>query len=398
LLTFEILFFVSIAMMAYGYVGYPLLIWILSNALPRPVRKADILPRISVVITAHNEEQGIGAKLANTLSLDYPPEKLEIVVASDCSTDGTEDIVSDFAAKSKSKIILYRQNERLGKTVAQHQGVRRSSGEIIVLSDATTLYDRGALRALARNFADPEVGCVAGQLSYVSRSSDGIGKSCSSYWSYEKIIKRAESDLGSLIGVSGCIYAVRRSCFAQLAPAMIDDFVIASEIHLQGRRTVYESDAIAIEDTNSRSHEEFRMRVRVIEQTFNALHHYRQVMNIRRHGLFAFQMISHKVIRYTIPLLLCVALLSSLSLVRTSPVYVAAFAGQTLFYLAALFGYLAERLNLKLGLFGAPYYFILINLAIVVAFWKFMRGEAHVTWSPFRPGTVSSADAYVAGE
>ena len=380
----EVLFFSSVVLMAYAYIGYPVMVWLLSRLLPRPVYKADIYPRISIVITAHNEERRIAAKLENTLLLDYPMQALEIIVASDCSSDRTEQIVRDCANSSGRPIKLYRQAERLGKTVAQHRGVQQSTGEIIVLSDATTLYEPDALKMLVRNFADPEVGCVAGQLTYVSRAQTSVGKSCNSYWNYEKIIKQSESNLGSLIGVSGCLYAVRRSCFSQLAPAMIDDFVIASEIHLQGRRIVYEPAAIAIEDTNSRGRDEFRMRVRVIEQTFNALYHYRRILSLKHHGMFAFQMISHKVIRYLIPLLLFIAFISNLVLIGVSPIFLIGFAGQILFYVAALVGFVGDRFGLKLGLLGAPYYFILINAAIIAAFWKFMRGEAHITWSPLR--------------
>src|SRR5882724_6196699 len=185
--------------MAYAYIGYPLVVWMLSRLLPRPISKADIYPRISIVITAHNEERRIGAKLENTLSLDYPKHALEIIVASDCSSDRTEQIVRDFADNSDIMIRLCRQAERLGKTVAQRRGVQQSTGEIIVLSDATTLYEPDALRMLVRNLADPEVGCVAGQLTYVSRAQTSVGTSCKSYWNYEKIIKQSESDLGSLI-------------------------------------------------------------------------------------------------------------------------------------------------------------------------------------------------------
>jgi len=203
--------------------------------------------------------------------------------------------------------------------------------------------------------------------------------------------------LGIIVGAASAAFSnvLLKSRNVQLAPAMIDDFVVASEIHLQGRRTVYEPAAVAIEDTNSRGRDEFRMRVRVIEQTFNALYHYRKILNLKHHGMFAFQMISHKVMRYLIPLLLFVALVSNAILMGVLPIFVISFAAQLLFYIAALFGFAGDRIGLKLGLLGAPYYFVLINAAILTAFWKFMRGEAHVIWSPIReeyiPEGVSSA-------
>src|SRR5262249_40150696 len=151
----------------------------------------------------------------------------------------------------------------------------------------TTMWERDAVRKIVRSFADPEVGCVAGQLIYANASSSEVGKGCRSYWEYEKFLKRCESRVGSLVGVSGCLYAVRRICHAQLANDMIDDFVIATEIHLQGLRTVYEPEAIAVEYTNSRAGDEFRMRVRVIKQTLSALHRYRHTLNPFRHRMFA---------------------------------------------------------------------------------------------------------------
>jgi cellulose synthase/poly-beta-1,6-N-acetylglucosamine synthase-like glycosyltransferase len=377
----QIIFFVSVALIAFIYIGYPVLVWCGSRLFAWPVRRADITPSVSVIIAAHNEEQDIAAKIENTLALDYPCDRLEVVVASDCSTDRTDAIVRSYAGQG---VILHRQGERHGKTVAQYGAARGSSGEILVFSDATTMYEPDALRKIARNFADPEVGCIAGQLIYVDRAATAIGRGCRSYWGYEKFLKRCESQLGSLIGVSGCLYAVRRSCQVRLAKDMIDDFVIATEIHLQGLRTVYEPEAIAIEDTNQRGRDEFRMRVRVIEQTMNALYRYREVLNPFRHGMFAAQMICHKLLRYTVPVWLLTAFVASGVLMLGFDQYALAFIGQAAFYSAALIGFLGERLKLRLGPAAIPYYFVLINAASLVAFWRFMRGEAQVVWEPAR--------------
>lgn len=334
----EIIFAVSLALILYTWIGYPALALLLSRVLPRPVRKSDITPAVSVIITAHNEERDIAAKLDNTLALDYPADKLEVIVASDCSTDRTDEIVRGYAARG---VILSRQCEHFGKTVAQNAARRLASGEILVFSDATTLYAPDALRRIVRSFADPEVGCVAGQLVYVDGKESATGQGCRSYWGYEKFIKRCESLMGSLIGVSGCLYAVRRSNYARLEQDMIDDFVIASEIHLQGLRTVYEPEAIALEDTNQRGRDEFRMRVRVIEQTISALHRYREVLNPLRHGMYAWSMWSHKVLRYGVVLLLLAMLLSSAALLDQSWFYTVAFSGQVALYFAAFAGVIA---------------------------------------------------------
>lgn len=398
-LIIQIVFGLAVALIAYIYIGYPVLAFVLSRLLPHPVRRAGqagMEPPVSVVIAAYNEELAIADKIKNTLALEYPREKLEIVVASDCSTDDTDEIVREFASQG---VILHRQPERHGKTMAQHRAVRSTSGEILVFSDATTMYEPDAIRQIVRSFADPEVGCVAGQLEYVDRSASAIGQGCRSYWGYEKFLKNCESRMGSLIGVSGCLYAVRRSCHAKLAGDMIDDFVIATEIRRQGLRTVYEPQAVSTEDTNNRTRDEFRMRVRVIKQTITALYRYREVLNPLHYGMFAFQMVSHKVLRYVVPFLLIIAFVANLLLLQTGGVsqpylfdfYLYAFIGQSLMYIAAMVGVVGERLGLKLGPLAIPYYFVLVNLASLVAFLKFLRGEAYVVWEPIRDVPASGA-------
>src|SRR5215813_7240362 len=195
----QVVFIAAIAVMAFIYVGYPALMLAISFVFRRPVRRADITPRVSVIIAAYNEERDIKAKLKNTLALDYPRERMEIIVASDCSTDRTDEIVRRFRMQG---VILYRQPDRFGKTVAQNRAVKASSGEILVFSDATTMYEPDAIRKIVRSFADPEVGCVAGELIYVDMSSSAVGRGCRSYWGYEKFLRRCESDVGSLVGVS----------------------------------------------------------------------------------------------------------------------------------------------------------------------------------------------------
>ena len=377
----QVIFVAAMAMIAFIYAGYPALMFALSLILKRPVRRDDITPRVSVIIAAYNEERDIVAKLKNTLALDYPRDRMDIIVASDCSTDQTDDIVRGFSGQG---VILRQQPERTGKTIAQNRAVKTSSGEILVFSDATTLYERDAIRKIVRGFADPEVGCVAGQLIYADASSSAVGRGCRSYWGYEKFLKRCESQVGSLIGVSGCLYAVRRICHARLASDMIDDFVIATEIHLQGLRTVYEPEAIAVENANRKTRDEFRMRVRVINQTLGALHRYRHTLNPFRHKMFAFQLIVHKALRYAVPYLLIAALIAS-GWASVSVVWLRfAFIGQVALYAAAIAGLVRERQKLKLGLLAYPYYFALANTASLVAFWKAVRGETYVVWEPIR--------------
>ena len=385
ILLAQMVFWAALAMLVYAYIGYPVLIFALSRLYAFPVKKAEILPRVSLLIAAHNEEHDIEAKLENALALDYPAQSLEIVVASDCSTDRTNELVRRFAESHPDRVIrLYEQTQHLGKTIAQNAAVSLTTGEILIFSDATTMYRTDVPRKMVRAFADPTVGCVAGQLIYVDRKSTVVGDGCKSYWGYEKFIKQCESEVCSLIGVSGCLYAVRRSCHQKLANDMIDDFVIATEIRLQGLRTVYEPEAIAMEDTNKKGKDEFRMRVRVIMQTFSALQRYPQVMRISEQGIYAFQMLSHKVMRYLVPAFLLVLWLVNPLLVTAHPFYRWAFYAQMAAYGLAAFGWLFDKLGIRLGPLSLPYYFVLANLAVVKAFFKFMRGESRVVWQSVR--------------
>ncbi len=272
----KIVFWLSVVALFYTYIGYGLLLVIVSKVAGRGVNREALTPHFTVIITAYNEERDLQAKIQNTLALDYPRDKLEIIVASDCSSDRTDEIVRSFAEQG---VRLHRQFQRLGKTAAQNAAVELSHGEIILFSDATTLYQPDVLRVIGPNFADASVGCVAGQLIYVDPSNSGIGRGAVSYWNYEVFLKRHESRACSLIGASGCLYAVRRSAYIPLYESACSDFIIATKMVEQGLRAIYEPQAICTEETNSRAEKELRMRVRVITQTYNDLWRHRGMMN-----------------------------------------------------------------------------------------------------------------------
>ncbi len=380
-ILFPALFIAAIAQILFVYAGYPSLMFVLSRLWPRPAARADIQPRVSLIIAARNEEKDIAAKIENALALDYPKDLLQIIVASDASDDGTDEIVRGFADRG---VILSRQKSRDGKTRAQHRAALVSSGDVLVFSDATTMLAPDALRKLVRAFADPSVGCVAGRLVYRPEGSSAVSEGCRSYWGYERALKSWESDAGSLVGVSGGLYAVRRSCYAKLAGDMIDDFAIAAEMRLQGLRTVYEPEAVCSESANRRGGDEFRMRVRVIEQTMSALLRYNRLLDERKDRAFMFQLFCHKTLRYATPLPLALAFVANSFALGAGAFYRYAFVAQTLFYCAALIGWAASRLGIRLRPFALPYYFVLVNAAAAVAFVKFMRGEAHIVWEPLR--------------
>ncbi len=301
-LTAEIMFWLSAAALGYTYAGYPWLLLIMSRLRPREVRRADFTPAVTVIVTAYNEERDLAAKLENTLALDYPRELLEIIVASDCSSDRTDEIAQGYAERG---VRLVRQPQRLGKTAAQNMAVAEARGEIILFSDATSLYEQDVLRVMMPSFADPAVGCVAGRLIYVDPDDSRIGRGARSYWGYETFLKEHESRISSLIGASGCLYAVRRSAYVPLYAEACSDFIIATKMVEQNLRAVYEPAAVCTEETNRRSDKELKMRVRVIAQTLTDLWRHRAMMNPFRSGFYAVQLLSHKVMRYACRSILC---------------------------------------------------------------------------------------------
>ncbi len=377
----QIIFWSSAAALFYVYAGYPLVVLLVSIVFPKKIAKSEFFPKVTILITAYNEEKDIRAKLENTLLINYPKEKLEILVASDGSTDNTDEIVREF---SENGIKLFRQEGRMGKTFTQNKAVEQSSGEIILFSDATTMYEKDVLRVMLPNFADQSIGCVAGRLIYIDKSRSSVGKGAKSYWNYETFLKTAESRACSLIGASGCLYAVRKNVYQPMYAEACSDFLICTVVYRQGLRSVFEPDAVCTEETNRHTGNEMRMRVRVISQTFTDLWRNRSMMNPFKTGFFAVELISHKILRYAVPVFLIFVLLSSAVLAVSSNTFILIFALQIGFYLTAFIGWILDRREKSVGILAFPLYFVLANLASPVAFYKFLRGERFARWEPIR--------------
>lgn len=378
----NVIFWAAVALIIYTYVGYSLVILVLSRFVRNPIRRAPIEPRVTFLITAYNEEKNIRAKLEQTLSLDYPHEKLEIMVASDGSTDRTDDIVREFSDRG---VRLVRVEGRVGKTETQNQAVKQASGEIVIFSDATTRYEHSAIRHLVRNYADPSVGAVSGRYEYFNPTGASIGVGSILFWKYENLIKRLQTDIKTITGCCGCIYSVRRSAYVPLPADIISDLVEPLKVVEQGYRIVFEADAIAFEETTEQTQEEFRMRVRVVTRGMRGLLYMKKLFNPFRYAFVSFQLLSHKVLRWLIPAFLLVALLANLFLAGHSHwFYNATLALQLAFYLLALAGFLAEKRNILAKPLTVPLYFMTVNLAAVVAMYRIWKGYKAVTWETVR--------------
>lgn len=376
----ECVFWLSAFLIGYTYLGYPTLLWILARVKPRPVIAADITPTVSVIVAAYNEEGSIGDRISGLLAQDYPRAQMQIIVASDGSTDATDSVVK---AHEDAGVRLVRVEGRRGKSAAQNAAVEVARGEILVFTDATTVVASDGIRKLVRSFADPSVGCVGTKLTYVSRGGSATGTGGSSYWNYERWVKTRESAVNSLIGVSGCFYGVRKSLYEKIPPNLISDFTIALVTYEKGFRVVYEEAAQSFEETLENSEHELSMRVRVALRTYAALWAKRHLLNPWRHGLFALQLISHKVLRYAVSGFLATLFIANLALIGHA-IYQVSFFLQAGVYLAALAGYRSQRQGTRRGFLDKPYYFALANLAAVIALFRFLRGDQMVTWTPMR--------------
>jgi cellulose synthase/poly-beta-1,6-N-acetylglucosamine synthase-like glycosyltransferase len=379
--TVEVIFWLSVAAVAYAYVGYPVLLSLISKIRPKPVHSADWTPSVSVIIAAYNEERDLATKLENTLALDYPKSQLEIIVTSDCSSDRTDEIAKSFASRG---VRLHRQPERHGKTAAQNAAVTKARGDIILFSDATTHYQPDVVRLLTPSFADESVGCATGRVIYQDDKSSSVGAGTQSYWNYEFFLKRHESNVCSLIGVCGCMYAVRKSAYVPLYNDACSDFIIATTMVEQGLRAVYVPEAVCMEEPNRQAKRELAARVRIISQTFADLWRNRAVLNPFRSGFYAVQLWSHKIMRYLVPVFLIAIFITSGFLAPRHGFYALLFAAQVAFYFAALVSALLEKLGLSVRLLALPQYFVITNLASLIAFVKFVSGESYSRWEPHR--------------
>ena len=382
----EIAFWGCLALVIYIYAGYPACAFMLAQIVRRDVRRADIEPRVAVITAAFNEEHEIERTVLNKLSQDYPRDRLEMIVVSDGSTDRTDEIVQALAARGEGRLKLLRQEPRQGKTQALNSATRHTSADIIVFADANSIYAPATVRTLMRSFSDPTVGYVTGNMVYTNPAQTAVGEGSGSYMSYENFLRKVETKLGSIVGVDGGVDAIRRELYAPMRPDQLPDFVLPLTVVERGKRVVYDPNAVVYEPALSDATEEFRMRVRVSLRALWALHDMRGLLNPLRHPLFAWQLISHKVLRYLAFLPLAGLLVFNALVFIQHGSYGEFLVLQIAAYALAAIGYLFRRSGTGMSKLLVPYYFVVLNVACTVAFWKYLGGQKMVVWNP-RKGT-----------
>ncbi len=384
----ELAFWLAIALIVYAYVGFSLLIIIVARLKNRRVQQKPITPHLSLIIPVWNEERAIAERLENALGLDYPAGALEIIVASDGSDDNTEVIVSKYATRGVRLLSFPRR----GKIHALKDAVASATGEVLVFSDANSMYKRNALRMLVRNFADPEVGGVCGNQIYLkAKKADATSQGEGMYWSFDKWLKRMESLTGSVVSAHGAIYAIRRSLYQPPASAAVtDDFAISTAVIEQGHRLVFEGEAIAYEEPTASAALEFGRKVRIMTRGLRGVLLRRRLLNPFRYGFYALALFSHKVLRRLVPVFLLVLLGASFFLSARHNFYLAAAVAQMLFYVLAALGYSLRRHRLgRLKFFYIPFFYCLANAAALIAVIRIIRGKKVERWQPQRHGAVA---------
>ena len=379
-------FWSALGLLAYTYVGFPLLVLVRGRLVRRPYFAAEITPSVSVIVAAHNEGASIGAKIDNLLGLEYPPELLEVVIASDGSDDETNDIVAGYRGADRSSALRLLALPRCGKAAALTRATEEARGEILVFSDANSMYAPDAIRSIVRPFADPAIGGVAGDQRYLSGgASEGIGAGERGYWSFDRLLKAAESSSGNVISATGAIYAIRRALFAGVRPDVTDDFYVSTGVIEQCRRLVFEPRAVAYEPVAASAGREFARKVRVMTRGLRGVLARRRLLNPFRHGFYALQLLSHKLLRRLMVFPLVLLALTSVLLWERGVGYQVLAVVQAALYTAGAAGILLGGTRLgRAKPLAVPAFFCLVNAASLIALWNVVTGRRIERWQTRR--------------
>jgi len=373
------LFYVLIVLTMYSYVVYPLLLRLMSSLIKKPLRTSETFrPSITLIISAYNEESVIGEKLENSLAIEYPKNLSEILVVSDCSTDKTDAIVKSYAGRG---VTLLPQLVRKGKTAGLNVAVQQAKGEVLMFSDADSMYDSSTFRKVADYLSDPSVGLVTGMTKYTVARDAQITETSGTYTKLERFIKRHESMVESCIGADGAIFAVRKALYIPLKEDDINDLVIPLNVIRLGHRVVLHPDLHCRETSSPDSSREYERQIRITTRTLRALFRYADLLNPIKYPAFSWEILSHKWLRFSVPWFMLVLIPVSVSLWGEGLVYKVGVLGQIMFYGVALVGLLGEKRGLSGSSIRLLYHFVLINVSILIGWWRVLAGQKTVIWN-----------------
>jgi cellulose synthase/poly-beta-1,6-N-acetylglucosamine synthase-like glycosyltransferase len=371
----EAIFWSAIIFVFYSYLGYPVLLIVLGFLRNRSVKKGDITPNVSLIITAYNEEKRIREKIENALQQDYPRGRLEILVASDCSEDRTDEIVRSLGSKG---VQLVRAERRGGKEAAQKLAVNAATGEVLVFSDVATILPPNAITNIVKNFYDPTVGCVSSVDRVLDSGSATGGEGI--YVKYEMLLRNLETRVGTLVGLSGSFFAARREVCQNWQSELQSDFnTLLNAVHL-GLRGVSDPESVGYYKNIADETREYERKVRTVLRGISVFMKGLPMLNPFRYGIFSWQLLSHKLCRWLVSIALIFAFVSNAFLIHRSSFYLSVFVLQLAFYALALGG---VRINpSSRNILKIPSFFVLVNLSILTAWFRYLRGQRIVTWEP----------------
>jgi len=370
----KILFWLSAIIIIYTYIGYPILVYLLSLLYKKPLKGKYIYPELSILIAAYNEEKNIENKIKSLLEIDYPEERFELLIGSDGSTDRTYEIASKYI---NGKVKLFRNLNRQGKPSMLNLLAANAKGEILVFTDARQRLDKNALKELVKHFGDGRVGSVSSSLFYENENHDNkTGAGIGLYWKYEKFIRKSESRMGSMLGATGALYAIRRELFPKLPNNLIlDDVFIPMKIVERGLRAIFDKKAKIYDRVFNDPKEEFFRRARTLAGNYQLFYYFRSLFNPFK-GKISWQFFSHKFLRLMVPFFLVLLFASNIFL-TASKFYLIMFMLQVTFYASGLLGLLFKR---KIKILDVPYMFCVMNSAAVVGLYELLMHKQNALW------------------
>ncbi len=382
--TIEVLWWICLLLVVYTYVGYGIVLRLLVGIKRLTGRennhadKLEYFPEVTVVIAAYNEVDFIEEKIQNTLQLTYPPDKLQIIIVTDGSTDTTPDIVRSYA-----EVKLLHHPERKGKIAAVHRTMREVRTPIVIFTDANTYLNPEAIQNIVSHYQNPEIGGVAGEKRvYIAEKDSASGAGEGFYWKYESALKTWDFELYSVVGAAGELFSIRTELYEDIPKdTIIEDFYLTLRIAQKGYRIAYEPDAFALEGPSASVKEELKRKIRIAAGGIQSIVRLKPLLNIFRYGILSFQYISHRVLRWTVtPFALVLVLFLNIFLFQEALFYQLALYAQILFYSAALVGYVLENKSIKVKAFFIPYYFFIMNYAVFRGIIRYVKGSQSVTW------------------
>lgn len=381
----KIVFWISLFVVFYTFFGYGIVMYFLIK-IRRAVKgkrviaeKGSYTPTLTLMIAAYNEADIMEEKIKNTLALQYPADKFTIIIITDGSSDATPDIVARYP-----QIKLMHKPERAGKIAAMHRAMKEVTSEVAVFTDANTFLNDDAMLYIARHYADAKVGCVSGEKKVVADDVADATAGEGFYWKYESTLKKWDAELYSVVGAAGELFSIRTSLYQPVPPdTILDDFMISLVVASQGYRIAYEPLACAVENGSESIGEELKRKIRIAAGGIQSILRLKQLMNPFKNFILSFEYISHRVLRWTVTpfLMILVFILNGIIALQTKQVfYIGLFACQCFFYLAALFGWMMEKRQVKIKLLFIPYYFCMMNYAVIAGIRRYMKKAQSVNW------------------